>query len=112
MTTAIDRIDGDETSHMLYERLMGIANALGGVAVEEKKTSIHVTRRRAFLGVHPRKGGLLINIVTDTALRGERLRKQEQVSANRWHNEVLLTDPAQLDAELVGWIRQAHELAS
>ena len=29
-------------------------------------------------------------------------------SANRWHNEVILTDPSEIDAELLTWIREGY----
>jgi hypothetical protein len=34
------------------------------------------------------------------------------VSANRYHNEVLLTEPEGIDSELLGWASEAYELTS
>jgi hypothetical protein len=101
---------GNPASAAVWERLVGELDGLGALGVEEKKTSVHVTNARAaFLGVHPRKQGLRLNIVLATPLEGARVVKSERVSANRFHNEVDVKDPAEIDAELLGWIRQAYE---
>jgi hypothetical protein len=107
---ARERIDGDPVSAALYTALIHEVGRIGEHEVEEKLTSIHVVHGRAFLGVHPRKGALLVNIVLDHALDAARLHRTEQVSASRWHHEILLHSPAELDAELVGWITNAYAL--
>lgn len=66
---------------------------------------------RAFLGIHPRANGLLLNIVTTECLAGSRIRKSEKISANRWHNAVLMTEPPEADDELQPWIEVAYALA-
>jgi hypothetical protein len=108
--TARDRIEGDPLSASLYADLIREVDQMGEYEVEQKLTSIHVVHGRAFLGVHPRKGGLLVNIVLDHPLDSARLHRTERVSAARWHHEFLLHSPTDLDAELVGWISAAYAL--
>lgn len=84
---------------------------LGPYQEEPKKGSIHVVvGKGAFLGVHPRASGLFLNIVLDHALESARVTKVEQVSRTRFHNELKLTDPGEIDAELLGWIGEAYAL--
>lgn len=109
---ALGRINGDPGSAALWDELLGLLEGLGDHAVEVKKGSLHVTHGRAFLGVHPRKGALLLNIVLTERLEGERIRRAEKVSANRWHNELLVSAPGQIDAELRAWISAAYSLTS
>jgi hypothetical protein len=40
------------------------------------------------------------------------MRKVERVSANRFHNEMLLSSPADVDAEVVAWLKDAHALGA
>jgi hypothetical protein len=40
-----------------------------------------------------------------------RIAKTEQVSKNRWHNEIRLDTPEQIDSELCGWLQEAYTLA-
>jgi hypothetical protein len=37
--------------------------------------------------------------------------KREQVSAHRWHLDVRLESPRDVDRELLGWLRKAYDLA-
>ena len=108
---ALEKITKGEASGPLYRELLRRLKPIGTWKVEPKGTSLHIVRNRAFLGVHYRKNGLLLNVVLDRELGSERARKQEQVSRNRYHNEILVEAPADLDDELVGWIREAHDLA-
>jgi hypothetical protein len=110
MENALDKISSNPHSASVYEALTSQLKSLGQYEVEVKKTSLHITHGRAFLGVHPRNNGLLINIVTDKPLTSERIKKTEQVSANRYHNEVSVADPNEINSQLVGWITQAYSL--
>ena len=100
----------DPVARPIYERLLVALADLGPYELEEKKTSIHVVRGRAFLGIHPRKHALLINIVTAQPIVSDRVVRHDQVSANRVHNEVLLHDVAEVDATLGDWLREAYSL--
>jgi hypothetical protein len=79
--------------------------------VDPKRTSLHLVRTTGFAGVHPRKRALILNIRLDHALNTPRAAKIEQVSKHRYHNELRLEQPEQVDDELVGWLRAAYELA-
>lgn len=110
--TARERIHGDPLSAELYTGLIQEVGEIGEYELEEKLTSIHVVHRRAFLGIHPRKGALLVNIVLDHPIDSARLHRTEQVSAARWHHEILLHSTAELDTEFVGWITNAYALTT
>jgi hypothetical protein len=55
---------------------------------ERKKTSVHLVRGSAFVGVHFRQKHLIVTIKSDRAIKSPRVLKSEQVSRNRWHSEV------------------------
>ena len=96
-----------ETYRALVERIA----AFGPFAEQAKTASIHLARKSAFAGVHPRKAAILLVIRTAQPIESPRIRKLEKVSANRWHNEMLLGAAAEVDAEVVGWLEQAYELS-
>ncbi|RAM39078.1 DUF5655 domain-containing protein [Arthrobacter globiformis] len=106
--TARERIDGDPISSEVYEALATEISALDGCELQEKASSFHVAHGRAFLGIHPRRGGLLINIVLDRQLESARVHRAERVSANRWHNEIMLHGRREIDTELRTWINEAY----
>jgi hypothetical protein len=96
----------------LYDHLLTELRGLGPFQEEVKKTSIHLVRKSAFLGVHPRKNWLLVTIKSEQAIRSPRVVKAEQVSKSRWHCEVKLATADDVDAEFLGWARTAYELCS
>lgn len=95
-----------------YEAVLAAVDAFGGVRVEEKKTSVHLMRKTAFAGVHPRRDAILLNIRLASPIESARVRNVEQVSANRYHNELLLTSEQDVDAEVAGWLRAAFDLSA
>jgi hypothetical protein len=101
----------DAEAGRVYEAILAAVSRFGDVAVEEKKTSVHLVAKTAFAGVHPRKGAVLLNIRSDAPIASARIRKREQVSARRFHNELVIDAPDGVDAEVIGWLRSAYELS-
>ncbi len=57
------------------------------------------------------KSYLLLNLRTDHPIESPRITKTEQVSKNRFHNEVRLASPNDVDEELFGWLKDAYGLS-
>jgi hypothetical protein len=94
-----------------YRRLLRTARKLGPVAEDVKKTSIHLVRRTAFAGVATRRSSLILTLKSATDIRSPRVGKRLQTSSNRWHVEVRLAQPADVDRQLVAWLEAAYALA-
>jgi hypothetical protein len=94
----------------LYQKLLSELKKFGEVIVEEKKTSIHLKNRAGFAGVHPRKNYFILNIVSSTAINSSRITKREQVSKSRFHNELRIEKPEDIDDEVLLWLKEAYEL--
>lgn len=99
-------------SRELYRELTVRIASIGKFTEEVKKTSIHLVRKTAFVGVAPRKEYLLLTIKRDKPLKSKRVLKSEQTSRSRWHVEVKVTAAGDIDAELLGWVREAYELSA
>jgi hypothetical protein len=95
----------------IYRRIVDASSALGPVAEDPKKTSIHLNRRVAFVGVQTRKDALILTLKADRDVKHRRVHKAEQTSANRWHFEVRLRAPEEVDDQIRQWIRSSSELA-
>ena len=95
----------------IYDAVIRESAKFGPVVEDPKKTSIHLNNRTAFAGVATRKEALVLTIKAPADIRSARVHKREQVSANRWHVEVKLDDPKQVDAELTSWLKQAFEMS-
>jgi hypothetical protein len=94
-----------------YDRLLATARTFGAVREEPKKTSIHLVNRTAFAGVATRKNALVLTIKAENDIRDPRIEKHEQVSARRWHVELRLTNPGDVDGQVVEWLRAAYEMS-
>ena len=101
----------DPVVSKIYEHLLKHARRFGPVNEDPKKTSIHLNNVTAFAGVATRKSAIILTIKSDRDLDSPRIHKSEQTSAKRFHHEVKLTAPADVDAELIGWLKNAYALS-
>lgn len=95
----------------IYEQIMKETRKFGTVIEEPKKTSIHLVNKSAFAGVVTRKTALILNIKSAAPIEHTRVNKSERLSANRFHQEVKLTSPDEVDSVLVGWLREAFQIS-
>ena len=95
----------------IYQAILKAARRLGPVNEEAKKTSIHLVRKSAFAGIATRKSALVLTLKSSTDVVSPRIFKREQASANRWHLETKLESAKEVDAEIVGWLSKAYDLA-
>lgn len=95
-----------------YAAILQAAKRLGPFEEDPKKTSIHLNRKSAFAGVATRKDALILTLKSANDLRGSRVVKSERVSAGRWHVEVRLESPSDVDAKVRGWLAAAYELSA
>jgi hypothetical protein len=102
----------DPVVRSIYEKVIRESGKFGEVVEEPKKTSIHLVNRSAFAGVMTRKNALILNIKSAAPIKHTRITKSERLSANRFHQEVKLTSPDDVDPVLVGWLKDAFEISS
>jgi hypothetical protein len=96
---------------VIYYRVIAALGKIGAVRQEPKKTSIHLVRSSALAGAEVRKDYILLNIKADHRIQSPRVVKGEQLSARRFHHEVKLSSPKEVDRELRKWLQDAHELS-
>src|SRR5438270_13047045 len=101
----------EAATRKIYESLLKTSRKFGPVAEDPKKTSIHLVNKTAFAGVATRKSAMVLTIKSDREISSPRIHKSEQTSAQRFHHEVKLTSPAEVDSELVKWLKDAYELS-
>ena len=101
----------DAIVRQIYDRLLRSARNFGPVVEDPKKTSIHLVNRTAFAGVAARRSAIILTIKSDREISSPRIHKSEQTSARRFHHEVKLTSPSEVDSELIGWLKHAYALS-
>ena len=101
----------DAVVREIYTTLLKRVRQFGPVVEDPKKTSIHLVKTTAFAGVATRKSAIILTIKSDRDLDSPRIHKSEQTSARRFHHEVKLTTPVDVDGELIGWLKDAYALS-
>ena len=101
----------DANVRATYDALLRVARRFGDVVEEPKKTSIHLVANTAFAGVATRRSKLVLTIKSATEIKNRRVAKCEKLSANRWHFELHLQSPKDVDADVKSWLRSAYELS-
>jgi len=102
----------DPVVRKIYDHLLKALRQMGPIIEEPKKTSIHLVNVTALAGVATRKDYLILTIKSDRKLTSPRIHKTERASARRFHQEVKLTSPEEVDAELIGWLKEAYSLSA
>ncbi len=96
----------------IYDRLLHALRQFGEVTESPKKTSIHLDHRTGFAGVYTQKNAINLNFRTSSRIDNPRISKVEQFSAKRYMHTIKLRDPDDIDAELLGWLKSAYDLAA
>ena len=110
--TIAEHFEGREPSvKATYARILAASRKLGPFHEEPKKTSIHLARTTAFAGVATRKSALTLTVKSASDIASERIAKRERASANRWHLEIRLERPEEVDRQLISWLKAAYALA-
>lgn len=94
----------------IYEKLIAALLKFGQLKIEPHKSSIHLCNRFGFAGVYTRKDYINLEVHLNYKLTGKRVSKIEQASANRFHHTIKLTQPKDIDKELLTWLKQAYDL--
>jgi len=100
-----------ESTESLQNVLMKLLDSIGIYKAEQKKDSIHIVRGRAFVGIHPKKSYLGVNVVLNRADASPSADKVEKISANRYHHFYKITGEKELSQQFVKLLREAYDLA-
>ncbi|HEU0292912.1 MAG TPA: DUF5655 domain-containing protein [Anaerolineales bacterium] len=101
----------DPSVRALYDHLLKTLKRFGPVEQDPKKTSNHINRTSALVGVETRKDCLLLTFKADHKINNPCIEKFEQISARRFHHKVRIRSSQDFDAELNSWLEAAYALA-
>lgn len=95
----------------IYDTIVTAGRVFGHVVEDIKKTSVHLNRKTAFAGIMTRRDYLILTIKSKHDIDSPRISKREQASANRWHHEMRINAPDEVDAQIIGWLRDAYAIS-
>lgn len=95
----------------IYDTIVAFARKFGPVEEDPKKTSIHLNRKSAFAGIQTRKEFLILTVKSTADIDSSRIAKREQASSNRWHHEIKIGNVAEVDSQILAWLRDSYEIS-
>jgi predicted transport protein len=95
----------------IYDSLIAAVEKLGDdVEIAPKRTYVSLRRKRQFGLVQPGAGRVDVGINLKDVEPGDRLEKSGSFNSMVSHR-VRINHPDQIDDELIGWLRQAYDMA-
>lgn len=91
-----------------HDRVIEIARGFGDVELSPKQTYVSLRRAKQFGTVGPASGGRL---EIGLNLKGREPAGRLEPTTGMCTHRVRLTDPSELDAEMIGWLREAYDRA-
>lgn len=103
----------------LYQRISEqLLSAFPDTTVKVQKTQITFKAKYgfAFVSLRRMKGCpkmfLILSFGLGSPLASPRIAAATEPYPGRWTHHVIISDEGQIDAELMGWLRQAHDFAA
>ena len=84
----------------------------GPLRVDAVKSTINLVSKYHFGGIAVRTSYLRLGFLSDRAIAHPRVVRTERAGTSKVVNYVLLRSPRDVNRELVGWLRQAHQMQS
>ena len=108
--------DGKSAALPLYQALFRrIGSAFPAASVKVQKTQISFYDKHLFLAVslprRKRDTEILVMIGLPDRLEPPRVTVASEPYPNRWTIHIPVSDEAQIDEELLGWIKEAHDFS-
>jgi Domain of unknown function (DUF5655) len=100
-----------DRARALFEGFERLIAACGPYEVAPAKTRVAFMGRVRFAGVHAISDrGMTISFALPQPVRHPRIRTVERIVPGWWGHRMRITDPDELDDELLGWLRESYRL--
>lgn len=93
-----------------FDKLVKALSREGPLRVDPVATNVHLVAGSAFGSAKPQKAKMRVEFLHDKPIASPRIVKTERLSGTRYALHVDVTGPADVDAELIGWMRAAYRL--
>jgi hypothetical protein len=103
---------GKGSAHELFDAYLGRAREIGPVDVDISQTGLAFMTRVRFAGAKVRRNRLRVGFWLRRRVESPRIVRTEFIPPDNWIHELDVTDVAQLDDELQGWLREAYVIGA
>ncbi len=100
-----------EEIRLLYKILIDKVMAFGEVDIHFGKWNLTIRRLSTFLSIMVEKGHLTLVFISEKPIDDFPVYQHHQHTASRFSNVVKIESEDEIDDQLIGWLKQAWELA-
>jgi uncharacterized protein DUF5655 len=93
-----------------FHKLRRAVAAFGDVHIDAVKASVNFGAKSHFAAAWPRASRLDVELVLDAPLKSPRISKVQSYGPAKHVHWIQVTDPTDIDAELLGWLRRSYDL--
>ena len=90
-----------------YDTIMAYLRSLGPVHEDAVQVGVFLKRQHKFAEIRPMARALSLNLVLPRVVRDNRVLRTTPISADRVVHVVRLTDAAEVDEQVRGWLTEA-----
>ncbi len=95
----------------IYDTMLAMLRDFGPVTEMPKQSAIYLVNTNNIAAIYPRKSYMNLEFKSDAPIDSPRITKGAQLSKNRYAYYVKLTEVAEIDAELLAWLKGSYDLA-
>lgn len=94
----------------LYDELLGkLTKKVGVIKVESLPCCIHFVSNYTFGAVYALKDRIRIHFTLHREMKSPRISRYARIAANRFAYSVDIMEKSEIDAELIMWLKEAHD---
>lgn len=99
---------GPERERPIFEVVRTHLESLGPVYIEPVQVGIFFKRSRTFVQLRPKTKWVALSFVLDRGVASPRMARKVVGDGKRWYHTVNLREPADVDAEVKGWLTESY----
>lgn len=96
----------------VYRALVARLREFGPVRMDAVRASINLISKHHFGSISVRKDHLRLGFISGAPIQGPRILKSERLGARTFHHSLRLSSPADVDDQLLDWLRTAYDRQS
>ena len=103
---------GSPVTQATFTALERALAKIGPHAMVPVKTMILLRASANFAGIVIRRDSVQVEFLQRRLLPSGRIHKTDRLGKDRYTHHVRLSSPAEVDGELIGWLKEAHQAST
>jgi len=96
----------------LYEAMLEHLDQFGGVHADAVRVGVFWKTDRKLAEIRPMARALSVELGLPREIRSPRVTRVQRASSEKYWHTIRVTEPEQIDDELLGWLTEAYDYAT